>query len=99
MDFCYNTQYLSFGEFWLQYTLFYHEVVDSHHLFKFPIETRHAFIKASVSYQAHLVHRDSLLVVELPEEEVFTINIESQWELYFDGASRIEMDPDSEEKL
>ena len=87
IDFGYNTQYLSFGELWLQYKLFYHEVVDSHHLFKFPMETRHMFIKASVSYLAHLVHDDSPLVGELPAEEVLNIDIESRWELYFDGAS------------
>ena len=34
----------------------------------------------------------------MPDEEVFTIDIESQWELYFDGASRTEMDPDGEAK-
>jgi hypothetical protein len=37
---------------------------------------------------AHPLPDDSPLVVELPDEEVFTVDIESQWELYFDGASR-----------
>jgi hypothetical protein len=39
------------------------------------------------------------LADELPDEEVFTVDIESQCELYFRGASRIEMDPDSEPAL
>jgi ribonuclease HI len=47
---------------------------------------------------AHPVPDDSPLVVELPDEEVFTVDIESQWELYFDGASRTETDPDGETK-
>ena len=34
----------------------------------------------------------------MPDEEVFTIDIEFQWELYFDGASRTEIDPDGEAK-
>ena len=42
---------------------FYHEIVEFYHLFNFPMETRHAFIRASVSYLAHHVHGDSLLVV------------------------------------
>jgi ribonuclease HI len=33
-------------------------------------------------------------VVELPDEEVFSVEVEPSWELYFDGASRIETDPD-----
>jgi ribonuclease HI len=47
---------------------------------------------------AHPLPDDSPLVVELPDEEVFTIDIESQWELYFDGASRTETDPNGETK-
>jgi hypothetical protein len=47
---------------------------------------------------AHPLPDDSPLVVELPDEEVFTVDIESQWELYFDGASRTETDPDGETK-
>jgi hypothetical protein len=46
----------------------------------------------------HPLPNDSPLVVKLLDEEVFTIDIESQWELYFDGASRTETDPDSETK-
>jgi ribonuclease HI len=41
---------------------------------------------------AHLVPDDSPLVVELPDEDVFSIEVEPPWELYFDGASRIETD-------
>jgi ribonuclease HI len=37
---------------------------------------------------------NSSLVVDLPDEVVFTVDVESPWELYFDGASRIETDPD-----
>jgi hypothetical protein len=48
--------------------------------------------------ERHPIPDDSPLVVELPDEEVFTVDIESQWELYFDGASRTETDPDSESK-
>ena len=61
----------------LEYTIFYHEVVGFHLLFKILMETRHMFIKLSVSYLAHHVHGDSLLVVELLDEEVFIIDIES----------------------
>jgi ribonuclease HI len=43
---------------------------------------------------AHPVPDDSPLVVELPDEEVFSVEVEPPWELYFDGASRIETDPD-----
>jgi hypothetical protein len=43
---------------------------------------------------AHPVPNDSPLVTELPDEEVFTVNTEAPWELYFDGASRMESDPD-----
>lgn len=43
---------------------------------------------------AHPVPDDSPLVVELPDEDVFATDIESPWELYFDGASRTESDPD-----
>ena len=39
---------------------------------------------------AHPVPDDSPLVIDLPNEEVFSIGIESPWELYFDGASRTE---------
>jgi hypothetical protein len=42
----------------------------------------------------HPVPDDSPLVVDLLDEDVFSIDVESQWELYFDGASRIETDPD-----
>jgi ribonuclease HI len=43
---------------------------------------------------AHPVPDDSPLIVELPDEEVFSVEVESPWELYFDGASRIETDSD-----
>jgi ribonuclease HI len=33
-------------------------------------------------------------VVDLPDEDVFTVDVESPWELCFDGAFRIETDPD-----
>jgi hypothetical protein len=42
---------------------------------------------------AHPIPDNSPLVVDLPNEDVFTINIESPWILYFDGASRIETYP------
>jgi ribonuclease HI len=37
-------------------------------------------------------------VVDLPDEDVFTVSVESPWELYFDGASRIEIDPDGAQR-
>jgi hypothetical protein len=39
---------------------------------------------------AHPMLDHSPLVIDLPNEEVFSIGIESPWELYFDGASRTE---------
>ena len=39
---------------------------------------------------AHPVPDDSPLIAELPDQEVFTTEIEAPWELYFDGASRVE---------
>ncbi|XP_021321401.1 uncharacterized protein LOC110437319 [Sorghum bicolor] len=42
----------------------------------------------------HPVPDDSPLVIDLPDEEVFSIGIESPWELYIDGASRTETNPD-----
>jgi ribonuclease HI len=33
-------------------------------------------------------------VVDLPDEDVFTVDVESPWELCFDGAFHIETDPD-----
>ena len=44
--------------------------------------------------EAHPVPDNSPLVTELPDEEVFTVDMEAPWELYFDGASRTEFDPD-----
>lgn len=41
---------------------------------------------------AHPVPDDSPLITELPDEEVFSTEIEAPWELYFDGASRTEVD-------
>jgi ribonuclease HI len=43
---------------------------------------------------AHHVPDNSSLVVDLPDEDVFTVDVELPWELYFDGASRIETNPD-----
>lgn len=43
---------------------------------------------------AHPVPDDSPLVTDLPNEDVFTVSTEAPWELYFDGASRSEKDPD-----
>jgi ribonuclease HI len=43
---------------------------------------------------AHPVPDDSPLITDLPDEEVFAIEPEAPWELYFDGASRTETDPD-----
>ena len=43
---------------------------------------------------AHPVPDDSPLVTNLPDEEVFTTKLEAPWELYFDGASRTEAEPD-----
>jgi ribonuclease HI len=42
---------------------------------------------------AHPIPDNSPLVVDLPDEDVFTVSVESPWELYFNGASRIETDP------
>jgi hypothetical protein len=47
---------------------------------------------------AHPVPDNSPLVVDLPDEDVFTINVESPWELYFDRASCIETNPDGEQR-
>ena len=41
---------------------------------------------------AHLVPDDSSLVTDLPDEEVFALDVEAPWELYFDGATRTEYD-------
>jgi ribonuclease HI len=43
---------------------------------------------------AHPIPEDSPLITNLPDEEVFTAELEGPWELYFDGASRTEVDPD-----
>jgi hypothetical protein len=40
----------------------------------------------------HPVPDNSPLVIDLPDEYIFTVDVESPWELYFDGASRIETD-------
>jgi ribonuclease HI len=47
---------------------------------------------------AHPILDNSPLVVDLPDEDVFTVSVESPWELYFDGASRIEIDPDGAQR-
>ena len=43
---------------------------------------------------AHPVPDNSPLITDLPDEEVFTAELEAPWGLYFDGASRTEADPD-----
>jgi len=43
---------------------------------------------------AHPVPDDSPLVTDLPDEEVFAVDTQDPWELYFDGASRSEPDAD-----
>jgi hypothetical protein len=43
---------------------------------------------------AHHVPDDSPLIADLPHEEVFSTELEAPWELYFDGASRMDADPD-----
>jgi hypothetical protein len=50
------------------------------------------------SLTAHPIPDNSLLVVDLPDEDVFTVSVESPWELYFDGASHIETDPDGAQR-
>jgi hypothetical protein len=47
---------------------------------------------------AHPIPDNSPLVVDLPDEDVFIVNVESPWELYFDGASRKEVDPDGAQR-
>jgi ribonuclease HI len=47
---------------------------------------------------AHPLPDNSSLVIDLPNEDVFTINVESPWEMYFDGASHIETDPDGAQR-
>jgi hypothetical protein len=46
----------------------------------------------------HPVPDNSSLVVALPDEDVFTIDVKSPWELYFDGASHIETDPNGAQR-
>jgi ribonuclease HI len=48
---------------------------------------------------AHPIPDNSPLVVDLLDEDVFTVSVESPWELYFDGASRIETDPDGVQRI
>jgi hypothetical protein len=43
---------------------------------------------------AHPVPDDSPLITDLPDEEVFSTELEAPWELYFDGASRMDTEPD-----
>nr|XP_051211944.1 uncharacterized protein LOC127329471 [Lolium perenne] len=43
---------------------------------------------------AHPIPEDSPLITNLPDEEVFTAELEGPWELYFDGASRTEANSD-----
>jgi hypothetical protein len=44
--------------------------------------------------EAHPMPDDSPLIADLPDEEVFSTELEAPWELYFDGASRMDADPD-----
>jgi hypothetical protein len=46
----------------------------------------------------HPIPDNSPLVVDLPDEDVFTVSVESPWELYFDGVSRIEIDLDGAQR-
>jgi ribonuclease HI len=49
----------------------------------------------------HKIFHHFLLLLTLqhePDEYVFTIDIKSPWELYFDGASLIETDPDGAQR-
>lgn len=43
---------------------------------------------------AHPVPDDSPLVTDLPDEEIFSVELGTPWELYFDGASRGDVNPD-----
>ncbi|KAK1611872.1 hypothetical protein QYE76_035545 [Lolium multiflorum] len=43
---------------------------------------------------AHPVPDDSPLITNIPDEEAFAVELEAPWELYFDYASRMEVDPD-----
>lgn len=43
---------------------------------------------------AHPVPDDSSLITDLPDEEVFTMELEAHWDLYFDGASWTKNDHD-----
>ena len=43
---------------------------------------------------AHPIPDESPLVTDLPDEEVFNVNLDASWELYFDGASRMDADRD-----
>jgi ribonuclease HI len=47
---------------------------------------------------AHPVPDDSSLVVDLPDKDVSTVDVESPWELCFDGVSRIEIDLDGAQR-
>jgi hypothetical protein len=47
---------------------------------------------------AHPVPGNSPLVIDLLDEDVFTVDVESPWELYFNGASRIETDLDAAQR-
>jgi hypothetical protein len=48
----------------------------------------------AVFLAAHPVPDDSPLIADLPDEEVFSTKLQASWELYFDGASRMDADPD-----
>ena len=42
----------------------------------------------------HPIPDDSPLVTDLHDEEVFNINLDASWEVYFDGASRMDANSD-----
>jgi ribonuclease HI len=47
---------------------------------------------------AHSIPDNSPLVVHLPDEEAFVIDVESPWELYIDEASRTKTDPNGAQR-
>ena len=51
-------------------------------------------IYALCKIDTHLVPDDSPFIVELRDEQIFTVRTEFKWELYFGEGSRTEKDPD-----
>ncbi|KAM0901363.1 hypothetical protein ACQ4PT_020050 [Festuca glaucescens] len=56
--------------------------------------TSHRGLHRQSHHNAHPIPEDSPLITNLPDEEVFTAELEGPWELYFDGASRTEANSD-----